>query len=183
MSVTIRKMYEEHGYIGRVVAVLRKQKDEMAEGNAPDYTLMQDIIDYLIDFPDVIHHKKEDLVFAKLIDIDSRLDSLVREIEQEHRLISQKGHELCTLLEDIVLETVVARDQVVELLNEYIDLYINHMSKEEQELFSIAAKTLTEKDWKILSAALPSAEDPVFGKQQKKRYAALYESIIEASHE
>lgn len=181
MSVTIKKMYEEHAYIGRVVAVLEQQTEYMAEGDAPDYPLMQDIVDYLIDFPDLVHHKKEDVVFAKLLDRNDQLDAIIKEIEEEHKLISSKGHEICTLLEDIVLETVVSRDQVVRQLMQYIDLYKNHLSKEEKELFSLAAHTLSAKDWKGLNSALPDDEDPIFGKQVKKRYAALYESIIEAS--
>ena len=57
---------EEHAYFGRLLDLLERQLDVLAAGERPDYALMLDIIEYLREYSDRYHHRREDVAFELL---------------------------------------------------------------------------------------------------------------------
>jgi len=51
------------------------------------------------------------------------------------------------------------------------------MQKEEGTILPLAAKLLHERDWAAIDAAIRHIDDPLFGKNGEKRYAALRRQI------
>ena len=63
----IKSWHEEHMYFSRLLALLQHEVDVFATAEAPNYPLMLDIIEYLRDYADQYHHRREDAVFSRLL--------------------------------------------------------------------------------------------------------------------
>ena len=48
----------DHSYFRRMLALLQKRVDAFQLGNEPNYFLMLDIISYLRDYSDQVHHRR-----------------------------------------------------------------------------------------------------------------------------
>lgn len=75
----------EHAYFNRLLALLQKQVDAFHFGENPKYDLMLDIISYLRDYSDKMHHLREDVAFARMAghcpDLRSTLSRLAEDWE------------------------------------------------------------------------------------------------------
>ena len=66
MPDTLALWHAEHVNFTRLLNLLDDQLSLFHDGGSPDYALMLDIMFYMTHYSDVLHHPKEDLVFAKI---------------------------------------------------------------------------------------------------------------------
>ena len=56
----------EHAYFKRLLELLHLEADRFPRGEKPNYELMLDIISYLRDYGDALHHPREDVAYERL---------------------------------------------------------------------------------------------------------------------
>ena len=66
MADPIDAWHMEHRYFRRLLALLHKQVDVFHTGEQPNYELMLDIVSYLRDYTDQVHHPREDVAFKRV---------------------------------------------------------------------------------------------------------------------
>ena len=66
MSKIIEILLEEHRNIEKLLLVLEQELEVFDRSEAPDYEILQAVIEYFQDYPESCHHPKEDMVFEKL---------------------------------------------------------------------------------------------------------------------
>lgn len=184
MTDPIALLRAEHVKFAKLLDLLDRQLELFHGGDSPNYQLILDIMFYMTHYPDLLHHPREDLAFAKIKERESNVRSVVEELMQQHLLLKESGERLVADLDDIVNGSIVSRERVEEPGRTYVENFRSHMDKEETELFPAAAKLLRTKDWSAIDAAIQHREDPIFGDSAEKRYAAIREQIAqEASFE
>ncbi len=179
MSDIIDTWRKDHVNFSRLLALLEVQIKLFHEDQTPDYTLMQDIIYYMTHYPDIFHHPKEDLVFDKVKEIDSAAQPVVDELMEQHRVLRESGMKLYGNLEAVIAGAMLSRASVEEPGETYIAYFRSHMKKEESEIFPLAAKLLSDQDWRDVDAAIPPPIDPLFGQTVNERYLALHRQIVD----
>lgn len=140
---------------------------------------MTDILYYMIHYPDLFHHPKEDVIFLRLMERDLSVAKSVEELARQHRVIAESGARLHENLESVITGALMPR-QVIEapgLL--YVTYYRTHMDKGESDLFGSADKMLRDDDWKKINAETRSQPDPIFRKAVEERYRTLYRYIAQ----
>ena len=142
---------------------------------------MLDIMFYMTHYPDVLHHPKEDLAFAKIRAREVSARPLVDNLAEQHARLKADGNALVLALDDIVNGSITLREHVQAPGRAYIAAFRSHMHSEEAEILPLAAKLLDREDWAAINAAILQLEDPVFGKTLDQRYAALRREIARAS--
>lgn len=55
----IERIRREHGYMVRLLAILRHKLNEIKQENAINYALVSEIVDYLSNHSEKIHHLKK----------------------------------------------------------------------------------------------------------------------------
>ena len=80
-------------------------------------------------------------------------------------------------LEDILEDAFIARETVEAVAATYIVYYRNHIDSEETDILPQAAQLMKEEDWAKVAAAIPSAPDPLFGKDVSARYRDLHVQV------
>jgi hemerythrin-like domain-containing protein len=167
----------EHDYFRRLLALLEKQLDVFHGGERPNYELMLDIVSYLREYSDKVHHPREDAAFTRLAQKAPELALPLERLKQEHRVIANAGEALRELLTEILGDAVIPRAEVEMAAATYLVYYSNHIAKEEEEVIAHAARVLRPEDWAAVQAAAPSVRDPLFGDEPEERFRSLRRQI------
>jgi hemerythrin-like domain-containing protein len=163
----------EHANFARLLDLLEEQLAAFFGGDEPDYALMLEIVSYLQECPDRVHHPHEDAVFERLVARDPDLHIPINRLLQEHRVIAVAGEELSARLNDIVAGAVVLRSSVEAAAATYIAYYRHHLATEEGEILPRAARLLEPADWRDVARAVARPADPLFGNPPEERFADL----------
>jgi hemerythrin-like domain-containing protein len=169
--------HEEHAYFGRLLHVLQEEVDTLYQGETPNYELVLDIVSYLRDYSDQVHHPREDEAFKRLAKRSPELRPTLVRLQQEHRVIAQAGDRLRELVEEAAGDAVVPLADIEAAAATYIVYYRNHIATEEQEVLPVAARELTEADWMAAKDAAPSKANPLVGSDADERFKRLRRRI------
>lgn len=178
MPKQILEWQAEHANFRRLLDLLESQISLFHEGTRPDYELMQDIVYYLVQFPDRFHHPREDEAFARLLEKDPDLRATIQRLSAEHRILAASGKQLLELLEAVVNGAIMPREAVDASAATYVAYYRQHLELEEGGLIPRAAQMLGPEDWRAAAAAGTSGVDPLFGEKVEQRYRDLRRHII-----
>jgi len=179
MTGQIVAWHAEHLNFSRLLRLFEQQVALFAQGEAPDYTLMQDIVHYMRHFPDLHHHRYENEVFARMRERNPSLAPLVAKLLQEHRVIGALGEKLAGMLEAALNDGVVVRADLEATAAAYLVYYRAHIEAEETQMLPHVKATLHAADWAAVATAVQaqSRDDPLFGPQAEQRFRALRLSI------
>jgi hemerythrin-like domain-containing protein len=177
MSDPVALWHTEHVNFARLLDLLEIHLERFHRGEAPDYELMLDVMFYMTHYPDVLHHPKEDLAFARISERHPAARTIIDGLTAEHSVLKREGNALVIALDDIVNGSVASREHVEAPGRAYLAAFRRHMRTEEAEILPLAAKLLDRDDWAAIQAAIRQLEDPVFGRSGDERYAALRRQI------
>jgi len=177
MSDSISLWQAEHVNFATLLDLLEDQLDLFHRGKKPDYEMMLDIMFYMTHYPDVLHHPREDLAFARILELDVNSRPIVSDLVEQHVRLKDFGDALVRSLENIIDGSITSRDRVEVPGRAYIAEFRSHMLKEEKAILPLAAKLMSEADWAAIRAAIPDIDDPLFVTKGEERYASLRQQI------
>jgi hemerythrin-like domain-containing protein len=177
MSDSIALWRAEHDNFATLLDLLEGQLDLFHEGEKPNYEMMQDIMFYMTHYPDVLHHPREDLAFARIRELEVNARPVVDDLTEQHVRLKDFGDAFVRALDSIVNGSIESREHVEVPGRAYVAEFRSHMMKEEQAILPLAAKLLSERDWAAIAAAVRHIDDPLFGRRGEERYASLRRQI------
>ncbi len=180
MHEAIRIIKDEHRSIAAVLhGLIHLTRQIRDHGAKPNFPVLHAMLDYIVAFPERLHHPKEDrYLFATLR--ASRPDSaaLLDSLEAEH----VHGDALIRGLQDSLVayeRTGPAKfgdfAHAVELYGEF---HWAHMRREEEEVMPLAEQTLTESQWESIAKAFKENDDPLFGIKPKQEFEELFRRVV-----
>jgi hemerythrin-like domain-containing protein len=173
MTNPVSAWREEHVYFLRLLALLKRQVEVFHTDARPNYGLMLDIISYLRDYGDEVHHPRDDVAFARLAQRAPDLAPVLERLRRQHRVIAHAGEKLRDLLSAILGDAIVAVADVETAAATYLVYYGNHIAEEDEDIVPRAGELLTPEDWEAVHHAVPAGHDPLFGERPEQRYWAL----------
>lgn len=184
MSEVIRVLRAEHANIATLLRTLEAQVAVLDRGEEPDYDIIRTAMDWFLSFPDVYHHPKEDLVFARLQMRNPVAAATIGDLRQKHEELSYWSRTFAEGVRSVLNDAEVPRAALVTWAQAYINLQVEHMLMEEQLLFPAAEASLTDGDWQELETVMRSEEDPLFGDGVDAHFERLRRMILRwQSHE
>ena len=148
-------LYSEHEKIGVSLFILENILKKMEVEEKIPFSDFDNIILFLQEFADFIHHKKEeDFYFPEVIKTgDLKLKSLVLELIEEHKKARELVNEFKIGVSE--LKSGGGKNKIKESILNYISLMKKHIGKENGILFIQAGKIFDEKiDGKIAAGFL-----------------------------
>jgi len=179
MSKIIDDLRKDHRNLAKLWDLLGRELKVFKEGGLPDYDLVESILDYNLNYPDLCHHPMENLVFEKLMKRDPAADSAIGNLEKEHEKLSSLTWRFSTAVANVLEDEQLPRDWFLDVANDFLSFSRNHMQMEEVLFFPAALKTLTAEDWNELEDACEKVHDPLFSDQKQEKYQALYQEIMD----
>ena len=172
---------EEHRTLRIVVDILQRLLHEIAHyGIAPDFALLAAIVYYIDDFPERVHHPKEDRsLFPMLRRRTARFDSTIVQLRSDHgrsaRMLARIEREL------VHFQAAAPRalERLATSVAAYAALLDEHIKTEEQLLVDAAAE-LTEDDWEHLARSLGADRDPLTADPARHEFRLLRARILNA---
>ncbi|WCE30210.1 hemerythrin domain-containing protein [Vibrio sp. SCSIO 43137] len=179
----LEQIHREHGYMVRLLAILRKKWHCIKEEEPINYSLVREIVDYLSSHSETVHHPKEDILYRHFS--EQYPDSgQVKNLEQEHILLSRKTKEFLLTVDMILQDAVVPLDVFADQLEQFILAQKQHLDLEEREILPLIKKAFTTEDWqKVESLWTQSDEDPVFGDTIADQYKQLAQRVRQTETE
>lgn len=182
MQTIMTRLALDHARLTKLLDLLADLLDRFHEGDEPDFELMNEMIEYMQKYADVIHHPTEDLIFRRVLEKGEVQHDVFHVLMRQHAAITQVSQRFRESLESILKEEVQLREDVEANGRELVATMRSHLAMEDAEAFPIARARLTAEDWEAIAATAPNAEDPVFGSPDPVRFKALYHYLYEQTH-
>ena len=156
-------LVNDHEMIERAMDVLKKELDKLPH-KSPDLFSLKRTIDFLLEFGDRIHNKKEeDWLFPLLIKCGIPEDGPIRVMMGEHdyerSLLAQMAMDTDRILE----MTTKNKDEFKIKGLEYLEVRANHIWKENDVLYAMGRKAFSEADNTYLVDAFNDFSASVYG--------------------
>ena len=174
---TMNELRTDHRNMIQLLDLLDAETVRLADCDEPDYDLVYDIMTYMSEYPDAVHHPKEDMIYRHLKSIQPDIDDSLKHIEVEHKALAEASHEIRRDIDAIAADGVVSREALAESLRKYSEDLRKHMYWEEKELFELADALDDDENWTILLKSYDEASDPLFGNQTERRFQKLFNGI------
>ena len=181
MKNEIFKLRKEHVDFRKLLELLDVQLGSLEKGKNPDYQVMTDILYYMTQYSDLIHHPTEEVIFALLTTRDPSVKDDVAELTKLHYTIGKSGACLYEKLGKIVIgETEIRPLKEIEIAGRlYVTTLRTHMDTEEQGLFVLAEQLLNEDDWNKIRAETQTKPDPIFGEAIEARFHMVCDQLAQ----
>ena len=180
MSKVLDTIRDEHRSIYAVLDALRYLARRNFAGEATvDPKVFRAMLHYLETYAERLHHPKEDrYLFAAMRQFGPQAEAVIARLERDHaggeRALRELDH--CLARCEVAGETrFAAFSNAVE---EFVRDYIEHMKKEEDEVFPLALKLLTPGDWAVIDAAYGDEHDPFIAEQERRDLREILDRIV-----
>src|SRR5215213_452637 len=141
----IQKIRDEHRSISAVLHALKQLARDAQDARVkPGFDVFRAMIHYIDEFPEQLHHPKEDqFLFPAVAARVPGTQELIESLRAEHR----EGARLVRELERAVVffedSWPASGVDFLRTVDAYADFHWRHMRKEENEILTVAEKSLT----------------------------------------
>jgi hemerythrin-like domain-containing protein len=136
------------------------------------------ILDYIMTFPEQLHHPKEErYLFRAIRERSGAAVPLLDRLQEEH----VQGGRLIRLLRSALtaFELDAATDKKFQsAVEEYVDFHWDHMRREEAFVLPLAEQVLHESDWIAIAQAFKENDSPVSGLKPREQLDHLFRRIV-----
>jgi hemerythrin-like domain-containing protein len=171
----INKLLIEHDHIRRTLNLLEMQFLDLCRNKKPDFSMMRSIVVYVQEYPELAHHPLEDMVYAILLKRDEKV-KLIQKLISDHTDLERDTRDLRECVESH-LQSDFSEEKLKQILSSFLIRQRQHLYTEEMEIYPVAQRVLTKKDWEKVQSVLPHGDDPVFGTRTREDYELLYRQI------
>jgi hemerythrin-like domain-containing protein len=176
----LRCLFEEHRHLSALVRVLEEKAGQPRPLDLGDYYLLHDVVGYLHDYPDQVHHPTENLLFRKLVRrvpaAQERVDRLLR----DHEAVAAETLDLLTMLDAAIEDPDSAgQREIRQACKRFARHQSDHMRRENRDVFPLAIDALARSDWRSIERHFAAVEDPLFGRVVGKQHRLLYEYLAD----
>jgi hemerythrin-like domain-containing protein len=178
MVQIIDQLSRDHRNMRVLLEIIEEEMNAYRNGRVPDFDLLRMITEYILDYPDLVHHPKEDLVFERIAIRDPEAKAVIGHLVQDHKELSELTRRFAAAISSAARDMELSRDWLDSLAREYLFAARTHMQTEETHFLPRAAAILTDQDWIQVEQNVTHIEDPMFGKKVAEAYLFLYERIV-----
>lgn len=177
MNNPIHMLKHEHLMIMKVVDAIDVLRQRQATGASMDVHLFKEIIEFMHGFADRCHHaKEEDLLFPAMVALGVPESGCpIGGLKHEHA----QGRELVIKLEKAVelyaTEPKRARGIADDTITKMVQLYTNHIWKEDNMVFPMAEKLFNDGQLAHLEEAFEHTEQTIG--REHHRFEAFAETL------
>jgi len=177
---SLRVIQDEHEHLSSVIQGMRYFVRQIESGgNAPDLKVFRAMLYYIMEYPEKVHHPKEDqYLFTKIKERTHQLDSELDALSEQHSKGELMVHRLFHALLDYEFGGKPAFARFRDLVEQYAHFYFAHMRAEEERIMPIARQVLNDQDWKEVDAAFLENRKMLDDAGERYKYEQLFSLIV-----
>jgi len=176
----IQRLQQDHRNILRILSLMRMQIDFMSVHDGHALALISNAMHYMQQYPGLMHHPLEELIFDRVESEDDALVRVVTRLRSEHKEFPLMEADILVCISEQLGTDVDMRPRLRELGNAYLDAQGQHLQTEDVDFFPLAQDILSLAQWNQVYQMAASREDPIFGPQALARFDNLYDALMAA---
>ena len=180
MHKILQSLHVDHVNLMQLLTLVRRELHATEDRDA-DYNLIMDVLDYIQNYADAVHHVRENQIYTRLLEAYPDRAPLVERLFSEHKRLQESTIEAITALSNALNDVILDKSSLEGSVENYLIAQQDHMSVEEREMFPLVDSVFAADDWQHVATRIDAGEDPLFGAQIKDRYRALYDSLKAAA--
>lgn len=171
----------DHEMIERAMDVLKKELMKMPD-KPHDSFVIRRAVDFLLEFGDRIHNRKEETVLFPLmvkhgIPEDGPIRVMLMEHESERNLLAKMMTD-CSGLE---MATIEEKEMFKQKGIEYLEIRANHIWKENDILFNMGRQVFQEKENQYLMEEFDRISTSAYGESAYQKFTQMLEEVEKGS--
>lgn len=179
---SIELMVQEHGYIKRMIKVIRKACIGILNGSEVNYDDFTNIIDFIRTFADQHHHGKEEKFL--FVEMQKHLGKIADNLVTHGMLVEHDLGRLYIGDASNALEKIKDGDEESKLdlisnIMGYGYLLTRHIDKEDKIVYSFGEKNLPKEVMDKINDASKTFEEEANAKGTQKHYIDILEKLEE----
>ncbi len=170
---------DEHRSLAAVVHGLELLAHEVrAKGEPPHFQLLKAIVYYIREFPEKMHHPKEDdFLFKKLRERTSEFNEVLDELQRQHGESGRYVDALADAIDRYEADPEGGYEQFLEAVQRFATGQEQHMRLETRVIIPAAREYLTAEDWAEVGRAFADNGDPRFHADTEDEFRHLFVQI------
>lgn len=175
----IQKIRDEHRSLSAVLHALKQLARDAQDARVkPDFRVFRAMIHYIDEFPEQLHHPKEDqFLFPAVAQRAPGAKKVIEALQAEHRDGARLIRELERALVFFEDGWPAGAAEFLRTVDAYSDFHWRHMRREELEVLPMAEKHLTKQDWAAIDEAFDVNHDPIAGVKEKD-FREIFSRIV-----
>lgn len=170
-------LVNDHEMIERAMDVLKRELQKLPE-QSPDLFALKRTVDFLLEFGDRIHNKKEeDRLFPLMVERGIPADGPIRVMLSEHEYERSLLSQMATDTDRIPGMELRLKDEFKMKGMEYLDVRANHIWKENDVLYAMGRNVFTEEDNQNLVEAFNTFSADIYGDDFEDAIAAMLDEL------
>lgn len=173
------ELHKDHIHLSRLLKMLIRHVIVLQNDGDPDFEMMIDIVEYVRHYSDFHHHPKEDQVYKVFKGSSDKATHIIDGLLDEHEKIPGVTIAFQQLLNGALNGSIIIdRDELSEKITNFIDIQMNHLNLEEQTLYPLINKYMTDNDWAKVETQIKEQNDPLFGSPVEEGYDNLHKRVV-----
>ncbi len=108
MASIVDSLRQDHINSSLLLDVLEQQLVIFGRAEVPDYEMMQGVMEYFLDYPDLCHHPTEDLILSKLKSRSWAAKDGFPDLRHEHQELAAMTRGFSTAIKNFLQEADIA---------------------------------------------------------------------------
>ena len=179
MTNPLEQIHLDHVNVSKVLDLIENEINRARAEEMPNLDLLEDAMRYMVNYPDLIHHPKEDSMFARLLQKEPDVSEKVEALRREHVELAALSQAFLEIVRAAETGEFVLRDELIKRGNTYVKTLRAHMDTEESDLLKRARESLSKRDLEEIGREYSDARDPLMEQSLSEEYKALYRSLFE----
>lgn len=175
----LNQLRQDHANMARMLHVLQLKQKALAAGERPNFQLVREVTDYILDYMEVFAVPLERICSERLKTLVPETGELTDRLSQDYQGLRERLLRLSDDIDMILMDAVVPMDRFSEDLDAYLEAHRRYLRDERELLFPLLREHFSSDDMERLAQALP--EDAAAKLQQlQDAYPELYAELREA---
>jgi len=180
MPKALNVIKDEHRSLGAILHGFLFLVDEIKSSRMqPDFKLLHAMLYYLENFPEKLHHPKEDAFLHRYMRQRSPDAAAILDVvEEEHRQSHAQSEAMLAALKTYEQTGEAGRDAFFDVVEKYAEFQWRHIEREEDEVLPLALSVLKPEDWVAIDEAFSAHQDPFTSYQHIREFRQLFREIV-----
>src|SRR5215475_7462378 len=101
MRKELQDLYTDHANMRVLLNLLESEMHRYRNGGVPDFELLHNMMNDIVEFQNLVHHPKEDLVYSRLLQRDPESADAVLDLLTDHAHLAMVSRRFIVALNDV----------------------------------------------------------------------------------
>ena len=175
----LNQLRQDHANMARMLHVLQIKQKTLADGERPNFQLVREVVDYILDYMAGFTLPLEEICSERLRERAPHCEEVTDSLSKDYRALKARLKRLSNDLDMILMDAVVPMDTFADDLKGYLEAHRHYLRNEREHLFPLIREHFDDDDLDKLAEALPAGAAAELERLQAA-YPELYAELREA---